>query len=331
MKPTQPNQPPAGATRNLIRFDWAIKRLLRNKAHYTVLEGFLSVLLGEDIKILISDSESNPDYAENKFNRVDIFVENTKKELFIIELQNSSEADYFLRMLYGVSRVITNYMQLGDAYKNVRKVYSINIVYFEMGHGKDYIYHGSNKFYGIHHQDLLELTTRQRQYFKKDSIHALYPEYYILKVNDFDDVAKDSLDEWIYYLKNNAIPEEFTAQGLPEAREVLQLDTLTEEEYNAYVHHINDEVISRNVLDTSKADGRAEGLTEGLEKGEAIGLEKGKAEGLTEGLEKGKAIELEKVVVNSRLNGFSIEQIQAISNLSPMQIREILKQNGWDD
>lgn len=35
--------------RNLIRFDWAIKRLLRNKADYSVLEGFLSELLKKDI------------------------------------------------------------------------------------------------------------------------------------------------------------------------------------------------------------------------------------------------------------------------------------------
>ena len=30
-----------------IRFDWAVKRLLRNKANFGVLEGFLTVLLGE--------------------------------------------------------------------------------------------------------------------------------------------------------------------------------------------------------------------------------------------------------------------------------------------
>lgn len=31
----------------IIRFDWAAKRLLRNKANFGVLEGFLTVLLGE--------------------------------------------------------------------------------------------------------------------------------------------------------------------------------------------------------------------------------------------------------------------------------------------
>ena len=37
--------------KNLIRFDWAVKRLLRNKANFKVIEGFLSELLHDDIKI----------------------------------------------------------------------------------------------------------------------------------------------------------------------------------------------------------------------------------------------------------------------------------------
>ena len=31
--------------RSMISFDWAMKRLLRNKANFEVLEGFLSELL----------------------------------------------------------------------------------------------------------------------------------------------------------------------------------------------------------------------------------------------------------------------------------------------
>ena len=40
-----------GKITKLIRFDWAIKRLLRHKANFGILEGFLSVLLNEDITI----------------------------------------------------------------------------------------------------------------------------------------------------------------------------------------------------------------------------------------------------------------------------------------
>ena len=35
-----------------IRFDWAIKRLLRQKANFDVLEGFLTVFIGERITIV---------------------------------------------------------------------------------------------------------------------------------------------------------------------------------------------------------------------------------------------------------------------------------------
>ena len=34
-----------------IRFDWAMKRLLRNKANYAVLEGLMCSLLNEKFKI----------------------------------------------------------------------------------------------------------------------------------------------------------------------------------------------------------------------------------------------------------------------------------------
>jgi predicted transposase/invertase (TIGR01784 family) len=218
-------------TDNLIHFDWAMKRLLRNKANYAVLEGFLSVLLGEDVKIInITDPEGNQARAKEKFNRVDILVENDKKELLIIEMQNCQEVDYFFRMLFGVSKAITDHLQKGERYEKVRKVYHINIVYFELGQGKDYVYHGTTEFRGIHCNDLLNLTDDQKNLFLKEKVSELYPEYYILRVEDFNNVAKDSLDEWIYFLKNNAIPAKFTAKGLSEAREVLRYDDLSEKE-----------------------------------------------------------------------------------------------------
>ena len=88
---------------NLVRFDWAMKRLLRDKSNYVVLEGFLSTLLGEDLRILrFLESESNQDTEDDKFNRVDILVEDTKGRLIIVEVQNNRELDYFHRILYGV-------------------------------------------------------------------------------------------------------------------------------------------------------------------------------------------------------------------------------------
>jgi len=264
---------------DLIRFDWAMKRLLRNKADYTVLEGFLSVLLNEDIKIInIKDSESNQEYADDKFNRVDILVENSSGELVIIEMQNNSEVDYLLRMLYGVSKAVTEQLKKGDRYGKIRKVYHINIVYFKLGDGKDYVYRGIADFRGIHRNNVLQLTEEQKQFFVKENVEDLFPEYYILCVRDFDNIAKDSLDEWIYYLKNTEIPEHFTARGLKAAKKQLRYDKLSIEEKRDYDHHLNQTRYEQNVIDDAYSSGLFDGREEGREEGRAEGLAEGEVE-----------------------------------------------------
>ena len=130
-------------------------------------------------------------------------AENSKGSLILIEVQNNNEYAYFQRMLFGTSKLVTEYINRGEGYDKVRKIYSINIVYFTLGHGKDIVYHGKTVFRGIHLDDVLELSPFQRQTFKVDEVSQLYPEYYILKVNDFNKVAKTPLEEWIYYLSEH--------------------------------------------------------------------------------------------------------------------------------
>ena len=248
----------------VIRFDWAMKRLLRNKANFSVLEGLLTTLLGEKIVIQkLLESESNQETEFDKYNRVDMLAKDSKGELILIEVQNNSEYAYFQRMLFGTSKLVTEYIERGDNYDKVRKVYSVNIVYFELGHGKDYVYHGKTEFRGIHTNDLLELTPFQRQTFKADTVSQLYPEYYILKVNGFNQVAKSPLEEWIYYLNTGEIPSNATAPGLDEARQKLKLAMMTRNELAAYYRHLDNIVILRNNIITEREEGRAEGRAEG--------------------------------------------------------------------
>ena len=254
---------------NLIRFDWAMKRLLRNKSNYVVLEGFLSTLLGEDLRICrFLESEANQEYASDKFNRADMLVEDTEGKLLIIEVQNNRELDYFHRMLYGVSKTISEYINLGDDYDKVRKVYSINIVYFDLGQGKDYVYHGKTEFRGVHDKnDILRLSARQREIFVGKDAGDVFPEYYVLKVNDFDKVAKTPLDEWIKFLKTGEIDSTATAKGLPEARERLRVDSLPDKEKRAYYRDMEALRYQRSVIKTGWYEGREEGRAEGRVEG----------------------------------------------------------------
>lgn len=250
---------------NLIRFDWAMKRLLRDKSNYVVLEGFLSTLLEEDIRICkFLESESNQTNAIDKFNRADILVEDSKGDLMIIEVQNNRELDYFHRMLYGVSKTISEYIGLGDAYSKIRKVYSINIVYFDLGQGKDYVYHGKTHFRGLHDpEDILSLSVRQREMFVGKEAGDLFPEYYVLRVNEFDEIAKTHLDEWVQFLKTGEIGKTATAKGLPEARERLRVDNLSAEEKQAYYQEMEAIRYQKSVIETGRVEGRAEGRAEG--------------------------------------------------------------------
>ncbi len=229
--------------KKLIRFDWAVKKLLRNKANFGVLEGFLSELLFDDIRIeKILESESNQETEDDKFNRVDILTQNSKNELIIIEIQNTYEIDYFQRMAYGASKALVENFNLGQEYVEVKKIISINIVYFDLGKGQDYVYKGGTVFRGLHQHDTLTLSSKQQIAFLKENVSDIFPEYYIIKVNQFNNVAKDSLDEWIYFLKNSEVKDEFNAKGLKQAGEVLDFMRLNKEEqysYNRYMEYLS--------------------------------------------------------------------------------------------
>ena len=266
---------------NLISFDWAMKRLLRDKANHAVLEGLMTSLLNEKFTIVrFLESESNQEDENDKFNRVDILAENEKGELTIFEIQNNRELAYFHRILYGVSKVITDYINIGEDYEKVRKVYSINIVYFTLGQAKDYVYHGKTVFQGLHDpHDILKLSNRQSEVFFGDTFKNgeksqreasdIFPEYYLLCVNNFDKVAKTHLDEWIRFLKTGEIEDSDTAPGLADAKECLDVRKLSREEYLVYRHHKENEAYQRSVISTGYDDGMQDGIKKGRAEGDA--------------------------------------------------------------
>ncbi|MDZ4702303.1 MAG: hypothetical protein SH848_00135 [Saprospiraceae bacterium] len=191
--------------RPLVSFDWAIKKLLRQKANYDVLEGLLTVLLRRHIKIVnIPESEGNSEQADDKINKVDILCENE------------------------------------------------------------------------------------------------HPEYYIIKVNKFNDIAKDTLDEWIYYLKNNSLPEHYSAPGLDKVAELLNYDNMDASAKAQYEAHQKELAISYGVLETAKAEGRVEGQEE-------------------------KTI---AVVVNSFRLGLDIPTIGVVAAIREEEVVRILKEQG---
>lgn len=254
--------------RKLIRFDWAMKKLLRHKANFGILEGFLSELLRFDVTIeSILESEGNKQDEYDKYNRVDILVKSQNNELMLVEVQNDSEIDYFQRMLFGVSKLVTEYIKEGEPYGTIKKIYSINIVYFGLGQGKDYVYEYKGEFIGLHENDILLPTSLQKQDFKVEKVSDIFPKYYLLKVNNFNDVAKDTLDEWVYFLKNSEVKDNFKAKGLDKAKEKMRYENLTDEDKKMYDRFQENRRIENSVSYTAKQEGKIEMAKNGILKG----------------------------------------------------------------
>ena len=302
--------------RKLITFDWAMKRLLRSKANFEILEGFLSELLNDDIVILeLLESESNKDSVTDKYNRVDLKVKNRAGEIIIIEVQYEREFDYLQRMLYGTARAITEHQQEGEPFSSLVKVISVNILYFDLGQGSDYIYRGTTSFTGMHDNDLLQLSGRQQKLYGKAQVHHLFPEYYLIRINNFNDIAATPLDEWIYFLKNEEIKDEFKARGIQKAKKAFSLLNLPEKDRVAYARYQDDLRYQASLVESNYGLGRLEGREEGKEIGREEGREIGREE-----VEKRKAHE---VAVKMKRKGATLEDIMDVTGLMREEIERV--------
>ena len=285
----------------LIRFDWVIKTMLRDKANFDIIEGFLSALLKEEITVLeILESESNQQNASQKYNRVDVLIRDSKDRKLIIEVQSDSESDFLERLLFGTSKTIVDHFRLGESYSNISKIISVSVQYFNMGRGTDYIYYGSTEIRGMHTNELLDVREKVetvidgelRIKFQKKNI---FPEYYIISVNRYPDIVREDIDEWIYMMKNNIVKTEFHSRNIDRAREKLKILNMSEQERLDYEKYLMNSAIEKDVISTARIEGRAEG----------------------------KAEEKQETTINCIEAGLSNETIQQITGLSLEEIQMI--------
>ena len=306
-----------------VRFDWAIKRILRDKANKGVLEGLMTVLLNDKITIEeILESESNQDSMEDKYNRVDVKAKTSTGEIIIVEVQMAREFNFMQRILFGTSKAVTEQVHLSQGYEHIKKVYSVNVLYFDLGEGDDYAYHGTTVFKGINKpESMLTFSEKDEKYFDNgyvatNSPQKVFPEYFLLRVNNFNAVAKAPIEEWMQYLKDGIISDDTKTPGLQEAKEKLAYMKMTDKERRAYEEYMVSVHAARDVYQTAVAEGRAAGIAEGMAEGLAAGRAEGMAAGRAEG-EQNKALEIARKM---KAKGKSTEEISELTGLSAEEI-----------
>lgn len=260
----------------LVKFDYAMKTLLRNKANFDVLEGFIEVFLGKKCTIInLLESEANQEDEEDKYNRVDIKAVDENGEIFIVEVQTTRYTYYMERVLFGVSKAVVEQLENGDDYGKIHKIYSISIVYYDFGVGEDFIYEGKTSFIGLHKNDTLKISRKEdltleeierndsRQYkFTKFDAGDIMPVYYIIRVRQFRESARNAMNEWMEFLKNNSIRPDTTVPGLEKAKEKLQYEKMTPEQRARYDRHRESLHNEYDAIRWATASGKVEGRDE---------------------------------------------------------------------
>jgi len=314
--------------KKLIRFDWAMKTILRDKANFDVLEGFLCALLNDDnIKILnILESESNQKSDDDKFNRVDLLALDKENRKIYIEIQNTRETDYLESLLYATSKIIVDNQKLGEDFSNISKVISVSIMYFNLGFGDDYIYHGNNEFIGLNTHNKLIVKKRvefaesiepRYKFVEKD----IFPEYYLITVERYKNIIGKRIDEWIYIFKNNEIADGSSSKNIDKAEQKLAELNMTDTERKTYEKYLINTVRDRDAINTAKEEGREEGKIKGKIEG--------KIEGKTEGNIEGK-IEKENLAIRNALKKgkLTYEEIAEMLEVSLEKVTEIANEQS---
>ena len=291
-------------TQKLIRFDCAIKSLLRQKSNFDVLEGFLPALLEDnEIRVIkILERETNQEEENSKFNRVNILVEDNQKRKIIIEVQSTRESDYLERLLFGTSKTIVDNLKLGERYKKIHKIISISILYFNLGIGDDYLYKGITEFRGLNTNNSLIVKEKIETTDKYGQIHItfkkkdIFPEYDLIRVEKYQNIVKKAVDEWVYLFKNNTVKEEFTSKNIDKAAQKLAKINMSETGKKAYERYLDSLARENDQIETAKQEGKEKPQID--------------------------------IVIKSFQNNISVEIIQKITGLNKAIIIDILQRNG---
>lgn len=246
-----------------VWFDWAVKHMLRSKANFGILEGFIAAITGERMRITgLEESEGNQERSNEKFNRVDVKAVNDQGEKVVIEVQTIREMDFIERMLFGASSAVKEQVELGHPYGDIHKVYTISVVYFGLGDGHDYLYRGQSVLRGVHTNEELTIKRKQKDTLIVRKSTDIFPVYYLVRVGKFDykAFAKAPLEQWMNYLKTGEIGDHDDAPGLPEARQKLLYESMSKEQQKVYWDYLQNVRIEQDAITDTRAEGVAEGI-----------------------------------------------------------------------
>ncbi len=317
--------------------DFAFKKIFGTEKHKNILIHFLNDMLGleKDKKIAevhFLKTTQDPDVAYKKQSIVDVLCRDEQGCQYIVEMQVAHSNGFEKRAQFYAARAYASQMNKGEAYHELKEIIFLAIT--------DFVMFPEKPGYCSTH------VTLDSETFTRDLKDFYFSFLELPKFTKTIDQLETLVDKWAYFFKHasHTTPEVFEkliANDLifKQAYQALDQFYWTEEELNTYHQEmkraLDERVILESRLATSKAEGIAEGITigktEGIAEGITIGKTEGIAEGITigktEGIAEGEKTAMLKVARNMLSRNASAEEVKAMTNLSDVEISELITLN----
>ena len=312
--------------------DFGFKRLFGSEFNKELLMSFLNAMFhGEqnvqDITYL--NSEHLGERTDARRAIFDVYCTNDKGERFIVEMQNVYQEFFKDRTIYYSTFPIREQAQRGGDWDfHLNSVYTIGLLNFNFAEGLQ------NAHRWHHEVKLMEVDTHEVFYDKLTYIYVEIPKF-----DKSESELVTMYDKWMFVLKNlsrlmdrPAALQERVFTRLFEQAEIAKFNPQELKSYEDSVNAYRDIVNAIKTAEKKKyAEGRAEGLEEGMTKGRAEGrvegleegMTKGRAEGLEEGMTKGRSEALIQVAKDMLKMNIPIDKIVEITRLTEDDINRL--------
>ena len=253
----------------LISFDYAIKYLLKDKGGYEIVEGFISALLKsqgyKDVKIVaLLDTESNKENKKSRRSLADLIVEDEEKRKYIIEIERNLQHSFIHKACFNTSRLIVDNLAERIDFTEIVKVFHISILYFPVGNGP--VHHGQTIIKDIENNERLTVHIKNPDTGVVVDATGILPEYFFISIPLFNDRLEKEIDDWLYVMKHDSVPETFHSPYMQKVADKLSILKMTPEERDSYYYYLKQVYNDRDQLQAAEAKGREEGIEEGIEK-----------------------------------------------------------------
>ena len=293
--------------------DLTFKRIFAD--HPNLLIKFLNAVMpfehGRQIeKIEYLPSEMIPDNPTRKYSIVDVRCVDNEKRQFIVEMQMYWDGAFTNRLIFNAGKAYVRQLERGNEYHLLQPVYTLAILNEDFDRKTDRFYH-------------------HFQIVNRENTDEVIPGLEFVLIELTEKFKPETLNDrklavlWLRFLKEvgenmSLLPPEMQEnEDIRQAAEICEISAFTPEELAVYEKYWD-------IISTEKTLYKGailKGETIGIAKGEAIGLKKGEAIGREE--------EKKQFVINGYKKGHPIELISSFTELTTVQVVEILKQHGY--